>query len=50
MLFPEVPLNDIGVGVWCAVSAARIVEPIHIPEKINAYHNITFRHFLKPVR
>jgi hypothetical protein len=37
VFFPEVPLHDIGVGVWCAISAARIVEPINIPETMNSY-------------
>jgi len=32
MLFQEVPLHDFDVGMWCAISAARIDEPILIPE------------------
>jgi len=42
MLIYEVPVHDVGVGMWCAISAARIDEPILIPETMNSYQYITF--------
>jgi hypothetical protein len=31
----EVPLHPVKVGVWCAVSARRIVAPVFFNETIN---------------
>jgi hypothetical protein len=32
----EVPLHDLKVGVWCAISARRITEPVLLHETINS--------------
>jgi hypothetical protein len=31
-----VPLHDLKVGVWCAISARRIIEPVFVHETINS--------------
>jgi hypothetical protein len=43
MLIYEVPLDDVDVGLWCAMSAARIIE-LNIffpPEAINLHRYVT---------
>jgi hypothetical protein len=42
MLIHEVPLDDVKIGTWCAMSAARIIELIFLSsEAINLQINHT---------
>lgn len=34
--FREVPLHDVKVGVWCAISASRVIGPIFFEDTINS--------------
>jgi hypothetical protein len=38
----EVPLHDLNVGVWCAVSVHKIVGPVFVREQTNNSHNEAF--------
>jgi inhibitor of nuclear factor kappa-B kinase subunit alpha len=42
----QIPLHDIKIGVWCAVSARRIIGPIFYHETVNSDRYV--RHILEP--
>jgi hypothetical protein len=49
MFIHEVPLRDVKFGVWCAMSATRIIGPVFIPRPqihMDMLH-IFWHHFLK---
>ena len=41
MITHLVPLHDVAVGVWCAMSAGRIIGLFSSPGTINLYHFVT---------
>ena len=41
MLIQEVPLHGVQVGVWCAMSATRIIGPIFFSETLNSHRYVT---------